>query len=778
MATYVYDDYRVTLTARPDGRYDGRAVGPDGVAHGGVFRLPLAEDEFEQAVLGVARTGAHAARSTSSATRDVGGSGPPAVDAERLGGALADALLAGDIAAGYDDARRTAASNGHGLRLTLSLADAPGLLSVPWELLYRRPRFFANQRQTPLVRHLETPRLPQPPAIQGTVRMLGVVASPSDCAPLDVAAERARVEQAVAKVVALGRVELDWLEPATPRRLREALRDGSYHVLHYVGHSDFTPDGDGMLFLEGPDGTHAEVDSTELANLLADQTSLRLVVLNSCEGARTTLTDPYAGVATTLVQLGVPAVVAMQFEISDAAAILFADELYTNLIGRQDPIDAAVAEARKAIYIELGTIEWATPVQFMGDVDVELFHFEVPAAPLPPPPPPSPPAPIAVLTEVVDVSARRGRRSVVPKIILGVVAVLALPFVVAFFWGAIKGMLETGEGGETPPAVTTPLTDPRASSSTVEPTIPPPPPLAALVAFDGTIAEPDATAEHPVTLTAGQVVYIAGLGECASTVDYHLATPSGSQLGGSPYVCDDVGRVVAPETGTYRLVVESFSGGTGPYHIEMTPVPADVTVPIVPGQPVSGEITRSGEHHQYTFAAPAGDVVYLRGDGPCGGGAVYRLLTPSAGQLGGVPYVCDDIGRQVLPESGTYTMQVESYDGGIGVYDLVVVPVPADVTTPIAVGDRVSGTITTPGEQHRYTFPAAARSFLELDGFEPCSTSVVYRLLTPSGTQVGGRPYACSDLGRQELPETGEYTLVVESYGAGAGTYQIQVRGG
>ena len=52
------------------------------------------------------------------------------------------------------------------------------------------------------------------------------------------------------------------------------------------------------------------------------------------------MTDPYAGVATTLVQLGVPAVVAMQFEISDRAAIVFAEELYANLIARRDPIDA------------------------------------------------------------------------------------------------------------------------------------------------------------------------------------------------------------------------------------------------------------------------------------------------------------------------------------------------------------------------------------------------------------------------------------------------------
>ena len=131
-----------------------------------------------------------------------------------------------------------------------------------------------------------------------------------------------------------------------------------------------------------------EVDETLFANLLADQDVLRLVVLNSCEGARTTLTDPFAGVATTLIHLGVPAVVAMQFEISDEAAILFAEELYTNLIGRQDPIDAAVAEARKAIYSEVDKVEWATPVLFVRDPDVELFRFEVDKAELPPPPPP------------------------------------------------------------------------------------------------------------------------------------------------------------------------------------------------------------------------------------------------------------------------------------------------------------------------------------------------------------------------------------------------------
>ena len=429
MGTYVYDEFRLTLTPRADGGYDAVGRGPDGSEHVGTFRLPFEGEELERRVLGVA---GHTTRAVRPTTRDVGAGATPAMDAEELGGALAASLLAGDVAAGYDAARRAAVGVGRGLRLTLSLGASPALLSVPWELLYRAPTFLANQRQTPVVRHLDVAGLPAPPVVAGTVRILGVVANPPDTPPLDVAAERRRVERAVAEVVASGRVTLDWLEPATPRRLREVLRDGSYHVLHYVGHGDFTPAGEGVLYLEaGTDAEargHSELDSAELASLLADQVSLRLVVLNACDGARTSLTDPFAGVATTLVQLGVPAVVAMQFAISDAAAILFAEELYTNLVGRQSTVDAAVSEARKAIYIEQGTVEWATPVLFMGDTDVELWRWtpvsDAPSAVPPVPPPPAAPAP--------DRPDRR-RRS-----LIGVVVGVALLVAAVVVWSALR----------------------------------------------------------------------------------------------------------------------------------------------------------------------------------------------------------------------------------------------------------------------------------------------------------------------------------------------------
>jgi hypothetical protein len=53
--------------------------------------------------------------------------------------------------------------------------------------------------------------------------------------------------------------------------------------------------------------------------------TLRLVVLNACEGGRASVEDPFAG-SPAPGAAGLPAVVAMQFPITDAAAVTFASE--------------------------------------------------------------------------------------------------------------------------------------------------------------------------------------------------------------------------------------------------------------------------------------------------------------------------------------------------------------------------------------------------------------------------------------------------------------------
>src|SRR5205807_206208 len=79
--------------------------------------------------------------------------------------------------------------------------------------------------------------------------------------------------------------------------------------------------------------------------------------------------------AQSLVKQGIPVVIAMQFEITDKTAIQFSQEFYTRLAA-SDPVDAVLAEARKAIYFQSSPIEWATPVLYMRSPDGLVFKVE------------------------------------------------------------------------------------------------------------------------------------------------------------------------------------------------------------------------------------------------------------------------------------------------------------------------------------------------------------------------------------------------------------------
>jgi formylglycine-generating enzyme required for sulfatase activity len=120
-------------------------------------------------------------------------------------------------------------------------------------------------------------------------------------------------------------------------------------------------------------------------------------VLNACSTAVTAEAKPFSGVATALVQAGIPAVVAMQTSVTDQAALQFSQVFYES-IADGCPIDTSVAEGRKAIEFSAShTVEWAIPELFMRVGDGLLFNFDLSAShtaapaykPVPPPPAPS-----------------------------------------------------------------------------------------------------------------------------------------------------------------------------------------------------------------------------------------------------------------------------------------------------------------------------------------------------------------------------------------------------
>ena len=164
------------------------------------------------------------------------------------------------------------------------------------------------------------------------------------------------------------------------------------------------------------------------------------------------------------------------------------------------------------------------------------------------------------------------------------------------------------------------------------------------------------------------------------------------------------------------MQVRSREGGTGPYDVEVVPVPADDVVDVAVGRPMVGELTVPGEHDVYRFPANAGDIVYLDGAGPCGVNVDYVLSSPSGLDLTGAPYACNDMGRVDLPQSGEYTVTVRSWLGGTGPYDVAALAVPPDTEAFVAVGDRLQGEVTAPGEQHVFLFDAAAGDVVVLEG--------------------------------------------------------------
>lgn len=293
---------------------------------------------------------------------------------QRFGHDLFGFLLRDELLSRFRACQQLAHDQHKGVRIKLTVTP-PDLAVLPWEFLYDPARrdYLCLDATTPLVRYPEVPLTLQPLPVTPPLRILGLCVDATDLTRLAVAEEQQRMAQAVEGLRAQGRVELTWLPGATADDLRRAMHRGPWHILHFIGHGSFDKvREEGTLLLTDATGKAAPLYATQLARLLAPQRhSLRLVLLNACEGARGGRLDLFSSTAATLVGSGIPAVLAMQYEITDAAAIDFARIFYEALADNL-PVDTAVADARNAMTLHNHySLEWGTPVLYlrrpMGD---------------------------------------------------------------------------------------------------------------------------------------------------------------------------------------------------------------------------------------------------------------------------------------------------------------------------------------------------------------------------------------------------------------------------
>ncbi len=381
-----YLDFDLRIEPKAGGGYRVRVIeSPAGEATGS-FAVPVSPLELENFLLRMGQSRGRMRRLESTET----------LAAKTFGGQLYDALFTGPVHSVLSTSLREARDQGKGLRVRMRLNDAPELCDLPWEYLYDSSlnRFLVLSKETPLVRFLEMPDAPRPLTVKPPLRVLVMISNPSDFPPLDTEKEWQRLNDALADLQAQRMVSLERLKGGSLSALQNRLTRGEYHVFHFVGHGGFVESAqDGALLMEDERGRGRPVSGQDLGVMLCDHRSLRLVILNACEGARSSASDPFAGTAQSIVQQGIPAVIAMQFEISDDAAIVFSHEFYET-IAQRFPVDAALTEARRAIFANRGDLEWGTPVLYMRSPDGRIF--DIAAAPEAPAQPPSA-APAAVV---------------------------------------------------------------------------------------------------------------------------------------------------------------------------------------------------------------------------------------------------------------------------------------------------------------------------------------------------------------------------------------------
>jgi len=337
------------------------------------FQLPFGDEVLDRFF------SPHVGNTRQSGARRQAAAPTPPVDVEVLGRQLFAAVFAQDVGKCLLLSLQKAQAQQTHLRIRLRLdQNAPELAEIPWEFLYTPEwgRFTALSEETPIVRYIEQMRTVEPLQVALPLHILGVLASPHDLPPLEIDQEWQRLDSATQPLREHGQVTLAKLPVGTLAELQDYLRANTVHILHFIGHGffDVARNQGGLIFATAENQSHP-VTATELATLVNNHPSLRLVFLNACEGARSGDAEFFAGAAQTLVQQGIPAVIAMQFPVTDQAAVLLSSTFYRAITDGL-PVDAALTEARKSIFAQGNAWEWGTPVFFSRSPDNALFDIE------------------------------------------------------------------------------------------------------------------------------------------------------------------------------------------------------------------------------------------------------------------------------------------------------------------------------------------------------------------------------------------------------------------
>lgn len=177
---------------------------------------------------------------------------------------------------------------------------------------------------------------------------------------------------------------IDILDCASLAEIESALKMRSHDIVHISGHGTYLTDQQhGVLVMEDEDGNQQIVTGTALGDVLQRHSSVKLLVLSACETAAGGVSG---SLARQLADVGLPAVLAMRFSVTDEAARLLAEQFYGRLAAG-DTLVKAMHEVRTVLWEKAQAVrdanpksdvaaEWFTPVLFQNQSIGALINWQ------------------------------------------------------------------------------------------------------------------------------------------------------------------------------------------------------------------------------------------------------------------------------------------------------------------------------------------------------------------------------------------------------------------
>jgi hypothetical protein len=270
------------------------------------------------------------------------------------------------------------------LRLQLDFEeDVRDLAGVPWEFLYRpdshnaKGFFFVTHPHLVLSRYisLEEER-PNLCIKEDSLRFLVVISKPKTLGR--VLSEP--VVNAIKELETTYEIRVKLLKNPTRIELQTAIEKYQPHILHFIGHGKFDwqkQRGELALLQSDPETPWNE---RETPLWITDETFAeyfrhfqpQLVLLQACQGGEVDFTANYAGLAPQLTRMKIPAVIAMQYPVSNLIASTFSQAFYKALASGE-LVDVAMQEGRKEVALAseqfYSSRDFGTPVLYMNSRD-------------------------------------------------------------------------------------------------------------------------------------------------------------------------------------------------------------------------------------------------------------------------------------------------------------------------------------------------------------------------------------------------------------------------